>query len=692
MKKLSVILLGTLLCICFALLPMETQAAETEGYLTYTIKDGQVTITDCDEDASGKIVIPDTIQGYPVTKIGESAFTLCVKITEIALPDGLKSIGASAFSYVPFESIYIPKTVTQIDKAAFWRCEELKEIVIPEGVTVLSDQMFYECKKLEKVTLPESLIEIGVRAFERCDELEIVNIPVGLQKLGSDAFAECPGLTMSVVIPEGVTEIEEGVFYCTGIKEVVLHDGITKIGGGAFYGCDIEEIYISDSVTSIGSSAFYGCRYLTSIYIPDGITTIKSNTFLWCDSLESVRLPEGLESIGQYAFGGCSSLREINFPESLTTIGREAFMSCSSLPELVISKNLSSIGDGAFKACKKLKSIIVDPKNAYFSVDDHQVIYNKDKTVLLQAPSHLTGEYVIPEGVQSIGDDAFRYCKELTQVRLPGTVTEIGEYAFARCEGLTELRLPEGVTKISRGAFGDCINLVNVYLPDSLTSIGDSAFHRCDAMVEIAIPKNVQGLSQATFLWCKKLERVYLQTGIKYFEQSVFSMCDNLQEIIYCGTPEEWEKVKIAANNTELTKITMIFHTECNRTECNRTLNQAPTCGSDGSESYQCTVCGKSGLLPIPATGEHNILENWNCDKAWHWHDCSNCDVKMDRQPHTPGPEATEDAPQTCTVCGYEIAPKLEKEKPIYWIWIVVGAVLIAGGATATVIVLKRKR
>ena len=380
MKKLSVILLGTLLCICIALLPMEAQAAEKEGYLTYTITDGEVTITDCDEDAKGKIVIPDTIEGYPVTKIGESAFTLCMKITEIVLPDGLKSIGASAFSYVPFESLHIPNTVTQIDKAAFWRCEELKEIVIPESVTVLSDEMFYECIKLEKVTLPESLIEIGGRAFERCDELEIVNIPVGLQKLGSNAFAECPSLTMSVVIPEGVTEIEGGVFYCTGIKEVVLHDGITKIGGGAFYGCDIKEIYISDSVTSIGSGAFYGCRYLTSIYIPDGITSVEGNTFLWCHSLETVRLPEGLESIEQHAFGGCSSLREINFPESLTTIGREAFMSCSSLPELVISKNLSSIGDGAFKACKNLKSIIVDPENAYFSVDDHQVIYNKDKS------------------------------------------------------------------------------------------------------------------------------------------------------------------------------------------------------------------------------------------------------------------------------------------------------------------------
>ena len=144
MKKLSIIFLGIVLCICFYLLPTQVKAAEKEGYLSYTISDGEVTITDCDENASGKIVIPETIEGYPVTAIGKDAFSVCSKITEMVLPDGLKSIGDSAFAYVSFETVHIPDTVTYIGAGAFWRCEKLKEITIPESVTVLSNKMFYE--------------------------------------------------------------------------------------------------------------------------------------------------------------------------------------------------------------------------------------------------------------------------------------------------------------------------------------------------------------------------------------------------------------------------------------------------------------------------------------------------------------------------------------------------------------------
>ena len=150
MKKLSIIVLGIVLCICFYLLPTQVKAAEKEGYLSYTISDGEVTITDCDENASGKIVIPETIEGYPVTAIGEGAFSPCSHITEIILPSGLKTIGDSAFAYVSFETVHIPDTVTYIGAGAFWRCKKLKEITIPESVTVLSDKMFYECEKLEK--------------------------------------------------------------------------------------------------------------------------------------------------------------------------------------------------------------------------------------------------------------------------------------------------------------------------------------------------------------------------------------------------------------------------------------------------------------------------------------------------------------------------------------------------------------
>ena len=67
--------------------------AGTLGDLTYEIADGQVTITDCNEAAAGELIIPDEIEGLPVTSIGDRAFWGCYRLTSITIPDSVTSIG-----------------------------------------------------------------------------------------------------------------------------------------------------------------------------------------------------------------------------------------------------------------------------------------------------------------------------------------------------------------------------------------------------------------------------------------------------------------------------------------------------------------------------------------------------------------------------------------------------------------------
>ena len=66
--------------------------------LTWTTTNGEVTITDCDEAATGELIIPDTIEGNPVTSIGDEAFSRCWGLTNITISNGVSSIGSSAFS------------------------------------------------------------------------------------------------------------------------------------------------------------------------------------------------------------------------------------------------------------------------------------------------------------------------------------------------------------------------------------------------------------------------------------------------------------------------------------------------------------------------------------------------------------------------------------------------------------------
>ena len=73
-------------------------SAGTYGVLTYSKSYDEITITGCNKSAEGDIVIPEAIDGYPVTRIGENAFESCKFITSVTIPDSVKYIWRRAFT------------------------------------------------------------------------------------------------------------------------------------------------------------------------------------------------------------------------------------------------------------------------------------------------------------------------------------------------------------------------------------------------------------------------------------------------------------------------------------------------------------------------------------------------------------------------------------------------------------------
>ena len=121
--------------------------------LKYEIKDGTVTITDCDEGASGKLVIPSTIEGKTVTSIGEGTFWFCTSLTSITIADSVTSVGGGAFmNCTNLKTITIPDSVTSIEKMAFYECKSLTSITIGNSVTSIGDMAFNGCTNLTAVT------------------------------------------------------------------------------------------------------------------------------------------------------------------------------------------------------------------------------------------------------------------------------------------------------------------------------------------------------------------------------------------------------------------------------------------------------------------------------------------------------------------------------------------------------------
>jgi len=272
---------------------------------------------------------------------------------------------------------------------------------------------------------------------------------------------------------------------------------VTTINNNAFLGCSyLTTVTIPSSVTSIGEKAFYSC-HITSIVIPPSVTTIAANTFMNCTSLTLITIPSSVISIGDNAFCNCGRLPAIVIPSSVTTIGNLAFDGCRSLVNISLPSSVTSIGFGVFNGCTA--SINVDSNNPSYSTLNN-VIYNKDKTKLIQCPDTKTGKFIIPSSVTSIGNAAFWGCMYLTTISIPSSVISINDGAFADCYGLTSLiaanPIPVNLTS-SNSVFGE-INKTTctLYVPVGSKSAYQAANLWKDFTNIVEDPKIPTGLAQ----------------------------------------------------------------------------------------------------------------------------------------------------------------------------------------------------
>lgn len=176
---------------------------------------------------------------------------------------------------------------------------------------------------------------------------------------------------------------------------------------------------------------------------------------------------------------------EYSIPNSVTSVRNEAFKKSTNLISITIPNSVRNIGSYyPFSYCTSLISINVATDNPNYSSTDG-VLFNKDKTSLIQYPGGKQGEYAIPNSVTSIGEGAFMGCAGLTSIEIPNSITSISSMVFDHCTSLSSVILPDGVTTIEYQAFYSCTNLTSVTIPSSVTSIENHVFSECSNLTLI---------------------------------------------------------------------------------------------------------------------------------------------------------------------------------------------------------------
>lgn len=537
-------------------------------------------------------------------------------------------------------------SVTKVDYRAFNNCPELKEVVVPKSVT--SFPSIYGSPEVERVTVDEENPEYR--------SLDGVLYARGrFRNSDTDGCTELkyyppfhPGERF--VFPEFVDSIADGAFSgCKKLKSVVLSDKVTRIPNGTFANCiNLESITWGAGLRSIWGKAFQNCTALKSIVFPDSIEGVSSDAFCGCTNISSITFARGkyfdLDSLpkeffpwGQNAFTldgvryapyedfdrkGAALLAVMDLPKDakddtsfpdITTLKipakveqygfiyevsecKSSFKQFPSLKRLELPATIKKVD---IAEIENLQEVVVEEGNTEFSTEDG-VLFDKKKTVLLSFPRRRdVKEYLIPDGVQQIAENAFCEQPFIEEIVFPDSTVAIEKRAFANCRSLREVHLGKNIKKIGIESFAytaierfvltpnarfvnqhtwdgktpfygskleafeldgenELYVVINgilyiknswglrlkfcppayeghLQIPEGVKAIGSCSCWGCTGITSLFIPEGVETIGDDAFSGCTKLESVDIDGHIDSLGSWCFAGCTALKEIDCIG-------------------------------------------------------------------------------------------------------------------------------------------------------------
>lgn len=431
------------------------------------------------------VIIPNS-----VTSISNNAFSDCTNLisitTGITTPF---DIGEYAFSNYTTATLFVPAGKKSIyQNTAGW--SKFQKIVEQGGVgyEFEFDGIRYKIGENNTVSVirrsPKYSGDVVIPS-----QVSYNGVNYTVTTIGSMAFGDyCTGLT-SITIPPTVTCIEDGAFYDNLFNLNAVHisdlDAWCSISINGIYsetcplywakhlylnGEEVKDLVIPNGVTSINNATFYGCS-LTSVTIPNSVTSIGNCAFL-CDGLTTITS----EIINPFEIGN-SVFSHYTTATLIVPAGKKTvYQNTAGWNEF---QNIVEVGGVDYEFEKNGIRYKIGEDNTVTVVSKDSK-YSGDLSIPNKVEFNGSNY-----SVTTIGKSAFEGCVDITSIIIPNSVTTIDDGAFYYCTGLTTVDIPNGVTTIGEGAFSKCGGLTSVTIPSSVTSIGTNAFFQCYGLTQI---------------------------------------------------------------------------------------------------------------------------------------------------------------------------------------------------------------
>lgn len=511
--------------------------------------------------------------------IGQKAFE-GTAITSLTLPSGIVKIKSYAFyDCERLVSVYIPDSIKTIEDFAFANCYALTNMTFADGteLDLIGACVLYDCTSLIEFKLPQAKMAYDLYGGSSSSIKKLI-LSKEIVSVTEQMLSQALTSLEEILVEKGNQSYvsEDGVLYTNGKKALVKYpqakegsdfevpDGVAQVGGlysgygGGFSGASkLTKVTIPASVRTIGAAAFYNCNALTnidflaakdgnnfdlsigedafgysgltSIVIPARVAAVgglSRGTFRNNTSLTSVTFEKGsrITSIPTEAFNFCTALKSIHLPATVTEIERNAFIYCKSLAAVTIEEGgeILKIGNTAFKGTKlSVTNINALIKNV---TEISEYAYQETTSTVDE-----DGTLVIPEGVTTIGREAFRNANGIKKIQFPSSLVSIESYAFSECSNLTEVVIPDGVISIGDSAFRGCASLKKVVVPSSVVDLGNYAFISCFALEEADVACDI---GVRMFDGCDKLKNLTLGNTVTAIGDYAFNGCDSLERVV----------------------------------------------------------------------------------------------------------------------------------------------------------------